>query len=275
MYVKLHAVDREAILDYISREPEPNVFIAGDLENYGVDSETVEFFADSQDSGWDCLVMRYRRMFIVYSHKERYDVQATADFIARFDAIECISGKGSVVEQLAPCFPQFEATATYLCSCGEPLLHEPVLPQGYVLRRLIPDDAVSIIGLYLQIQEFAHTYQGKGPEKIDLMRSDLMGEKTGYGIFKDNSLVSVALTTAETSQSAMIVGVATHIDHRKQHLATIVMNRLLKEQFSKGKQFLCLFYNNPEAGRIYHKCGFREIGSYVMLRPPLASGPAE
>jgi len=267
MFFKLQESDREMLVDYISQEPEANVFIIGDLENYGTSSEIVEFFALPGAAEWDCLVMRYRKMFIVYSRKDSYPAQAAADFIATFDTIECISGKGALIEPLAPYFTNLSMMKSYLSSCHRPSLKEISLPHGYTLKKLTPDNASDVIGLYGHIEEFAAQYLGKEQEQIATLRADLAQEKAGYGIYKDNVLVSTALTSAENSQSAMIIGVATHQDHRKKHLATIVMRHLLKDQFEKGKQFVCLFYNNPEAGRIYHTCGFEDFGTFTMLRP--------
>ncbi|PKL13407.1 MAG: hypothetical protein CVV52_06070 [Spirochaetae bacterium HGW-Spirochaetae-8] len=267
MFFKLQEFDRKLLVDYISKEPEANVFIIGDLENYGISSEIVEFFMLPGTSGWDCLVMRYRKMFIVYSRNDSYPVQATADFIATFNTIECISGKGSLIEPLAPYFSNFSMTKSYLSSCHTPSLGDVSLPSGYNLKKLTRDDASDVIGLYVHIEEFASQYAGKEQEQIAALRADLAQEKAGYGIYKDKVLVSTALTSAENSQSAMIIGVATHQEHRKKHLATIVMHHLLKDQFEKGKQFVCLFYNNPQAGRIYRACGFEDFGTFSMLRP--------
>ena len=46
MFITLHEKDREAILDYVSAEPEMNLFFIGDVENYGVESETVNLYAN-------------------------------------------------------------------------------------------------------------------------------------------------------------------------------------------------------------------------------------
>jgi len=267
MFFKLQEADRNNLVDYISHEPEANVFIIGDLENYGISGEIVEFFALPGATGWDCLVMRYRKMFIVYSRNNSYPVQATADFIATFDTIECISGKGSLIEPLLRYFTNFSMVKSYLSSCHTPSLGEESLPLGYTLKKFTVDNASDVIGLYVHIEEFASQYIGREQEQIAALRADLAQEKAGYGIYKDKVLVSTALTSAENSQSAMIIGVATHQDHRKKHLATIVMHRLLEDQFKKGKQFVCLFYNNPEAGRIYRACGFEDFGTFTMLRP--------
>lgn len=39
------------------------------------------------------------------------------------------------------------------------------------------------------------------------------------------------------------------------------------ENGSDGMKFLCLFYGNPEAGVIYRKIGFKELGQYAFDKP--------
>lgn len=64
----------------------------------------------------------------------------------------------------------------------------------------------------------------------------------------------------------MITGVATLKEYRGRRLATETVVRLCREAFGDGKKFLCLFYDNPAAGRIYNRIGFKEMGQYAMLR---------
>lgn len=40
---------------------------------------------------------------------------------------------------------------------------------------------------------------------------------------------------------------------------------LCRDNFAAGRQFLCLFYDNPAAGRIYHRIGFRDVGVYTIM----------
>lgn len=34
-----------------------------------------------------------------------------------------------------------------------------------------------------------------------------------------------------------------------------------------GRRYLCLFYDNPAAGRIYHALGFADVGRFGMAMP--------
>ena len=79
-------------------------------------------------------------------------------------------------------------------------------------------------------------------------------------------MVSTAQTSADNSQSAMVVAVATDKAARGKGYASNVVSALCRASFARGKQLLCLFYDNPGAGRIYHRIGFETIGRYAMLK---------
>ena len=46
----LEEQDREEILRYVKKEPEMNLFLIGDLENFGVKNETVHFYLQDRKS---------------------------------------------------------------------------------------------------------------------------------------------------------------------------------------------------------------------------------
>lgn len=72
-------------------------------------------------------------------------------------------------------------------------------------------------------------------------------------------------TSAENSLSAMITGVVTIPGYRRLGLATRLLVRLCGELLAEGKR-PCLLYDNPEAGTIYRRLGFTEVGTWVMFR---------
>ena len=84
-----------------------------------------------------------------------------------------------------------------------------------------------------------------------------------YYIEENGSIISTAATTAETTINAMVIGVATIKKARNKGLASKIMIHLIKEYLTKGK-YLCLFYDNPAAGVIYKRLGFKEIDMWVM-----------
>ncbi|MFP3916986.1 GNAT family N-acetyltransferase [Lysinibacillus telephonicus] len=94
-----------------------------------------------------------------------------------------------------------------------------------------------------------------------------METKTGrtYFIRVNGEMVTTASTTAENSRSAMVVAVATKEEFKRKGLATDCMIKLCKDLLAEGKE-LCLFYDNPEAGKIYKRLGFEDIGFWNLYR---------
>ncbi len=127
------------------------------------------------------------------------------------------------------------------------------------IKKATLEDVDRIIELRQRIAEFAPLPQ----ERESLAKS--LETKTGrtYYIEQDGNMVASASTTAENSLSAMIVGVCTDEAHRQKGYASAIMTKLIQDLISEGKT-LCLFYDNPQAGSIYKRLGFRDIGTWTM-----------
>ena len=79
--IALTEKDRPAILEYLSAEPEMNLFFIGDIESYGVDTPPVQIYAHPSADGWDFLLLQYFDFYIVYSRNPSYDTAALAEFL--------------------------------------------------------------------------------------------------------------------------------------------------------------------------------------------------
>ncbi len=77
-------------------------------------------------------------------------------------------------------------------------------------------------------------------------------------------MICQANSTAETAEAAILGGVATRADWRRQGLASAVMTALCGQLLSEGKK-PCLFFENEEAGRIYSRLGFAPIGRWTLM----------
>jgi predicted GNAT family acetyltransferase len=256
--------DRVKILAYVSVEPEFNIFFIGDIENFGVDCPEVSVYAGGENDRWDCLVLRYINDYVVYSRDNLYDAAAVAGFLRAQQNAGMISGKLSSVALLEPYFPERKLRSTILTKCTGVLKSFPA-PREIDIRMLTPDDAEAIVDLMFQIDEFSSTYTNRD-ESIRKQKISLSHGSTCCGAFEGGTLVASAQTTAENSLSAMVVGVATHPDRRGRGYASAVVSQLCRDAFTKGKRFLCLFYDNPTAGRIYNKVGFAPIGDYALFK---------
>lgn len=241
----LQEKDREEILRYVRKEPEMNLFLIGDLENYGVESKTVNFYLHEEKGRWDFLILRFHQFFILYSQYEDYNAEEAIHFL-RQQKPDCISGKKTLLERIAVAFPQWKIESTYMSRCDpseggtEVCLDET---EGLMVRPLEREDVPEAVDLRSDIEEFAKTFRREGrEEQIRRMEEEMtQGGKTAVGGFSDGRMVSVASTSAENSESAMVVGVATIPECRRKGYASAVVWALCLDCFRRGKNICACF----------------------------------
>lgn len=139
----------------------------------------------------------------------------------------------------------------------------PNNPPHPFLRRAGIEDVDAMIELRRQIAEF-HTPSTAGER---MKRSMSSGAMRAYVIGDGGSMAASASTSAENSRSAMVAGVCTHPEHRGKGYATACVAALCRDVLAEGKS-LCLFFDNPQAGAIYERIGFRPIGEWSMCYAP-------
>ncbi len=266
MFERIDGAQEQLLRTYLSLEPAMNLFLQGDLENFGLDGEIFTVFANVRpDGSWDSIACRYRKDFIVYSTEDSFDVDALVDFLKEQPAIRMISGKYSIVSQLANWYPSWRLRDTTMCRCTE-LLGSDVDVASATVRKLGAGDADAMFDLLVSIPEFASAYTGRGRQAVvDEIVLDLTQTGMGYGAFVEGQLVCSAYTSAQCSTGAMVIGVGTDIRFRHRGLARAVVRSLCRQNFLEERQFLSLFYNNPDAGRIYLSIGFVPVGQWGML----------
>lgn len=263
--------DREQILAYVCDEPSFNLFIIGDIEAFGFEEAFQEIWACFDDADIvHGVLLRFNESFIPYWKDEAFDVTAFVNCINDFrNSVDndgntkeqkglILSGKERIMSKMHPFFPELTPKPTYFCELNSTKMLPSVDKE---VKIAVEADAERIFQLMETIDEFKISVP---PARI----AHKIKTKTGRIYYKEDlngNIISVAQTSAENSLSAMIVGVATHRDHRGQGLMSACLSQLCSDLLQEGKS-LCLFYDNPSAGKIYHRIGFQTIGQWVMLQ---------
>jgi len=134
------------------------------------------------------------------------------------------------------------------------------MENGDDVKTATVDDAGRVCELLAPIEEFDR-------ETTQKEIADMISNKSGRVYYMEDesgAMMSVAQTTAENSKSAMVVGVATARGYRNRGLMSVCLSKLCADVLGEGKT-LCLFYDNPKAGSVYHKLGFESIDKWVMI----------
>lgn len=260
MIRKLASEDNDQVMDFLKDEPSINLFIIGDIEAYGYDTSFQELWGEfTEDGTLKAVLLRYYNSFIPYA-KGDFNIPEFAEIVKLYSNQPALSGKSDIVEQFEEIggLTLGRKQKTYFAECltGDMLgwTDIPVEKAGL-------SDVDRIIALRSTIDEFVVNDNAKD------MLIHAMETGTGRTFYteEDGAFTACASTAAENSVSAMIVGVCTHKDHRRKGLATAIMQKLFREVLDEGR-ILCLFYDNPEAGRIYKRLGFKDIGRWTMYR---------
>lgn len=262
MIRQLTEKDRALTMDFVSEKPAENLFIIGDIEGYGFHSNIQTLWGDFNETGnLRAVLLKYDKNFILYAPGD-FDPKGLATIINKDTSFTYLSGIEEMVSKLSPHLklkPRDPRVLYYAkCETSESL---NIIPSNIVLEKAEPKDAKDIIAQMKAIPEFA-----EGNYSVENKRNSLeKGVSRAYYIKEDGLIISSASSTAENSQSAMIVGVGTLPEHQKKGLASYCMSQLCGELLAEGKM-LCLFYDNPAAGSIYKRIGFVDIGKWCMWK---------
>ncbi|MDY7221549.1 GNAT family N-acetyltransferase [Halalkalibacterium halodurans] len=251
--------DREQLLAFAGKEPAVNLFIIGDVETFGVETEFQQIWGEFNERGeLVAAMLRYFQSFLVYGESD-WDHHRFAQIVNEHTGKFEVSGRSDIVERFENgVIPKLgQKRQLYLCE----LQSAKELSDRNGVQHLSVDDLNRLLVLHDQIDDFAQNDNGKEQMKVSMEK----GASRTYYVEEDGKIIASASTAAENSRSAMIVGVCTHPDYRNQGLASRCMSALCEDLLAEGKT-VCLFYDNPVAGRIYKRLGFKDIGRWTIYR---------
>ena len=258
MIRKVTQSDNEQIISFLKEDQSFNLFIIGDIENFGYEQDFQEIWGEFEEDGeLKAVLLRYYHSYLPYA-KGEFDVKGFVSIIQKDEHAEMLSGKKEVIERFAPYLTlkkqkqQFFAEITELAVAKENKIALPI-------EKATIEDSEAIFELKEQIKEFTI-----GTTARESFRKTISsGTGRTYYCKEGDKIIACASTSAENSFSGMVVGVCTHPDARRRGLATACVKKLCEDLLQQGKT-LCLFYDNPDAGSIYRRIGFKEIGQWSL-----------
>lgn len=138
-------------------------------------------------------------------------------------------------------------------------LEVPQTGQEGMTRPMTLQDLPEVNSLYDRVFEH-HMSLAQMQEKL------AAGRGRGVVLCRDHRIVAVAQTEFEEQDSALVVGVATDPDHRRQGLATRCVENLCAVLQQEGRK-PWLQYDNPSAGQLYRQMGFVEADRVLFGWP--------
>jgi GNAT superfamily N-acetyltransferase len=252
---QLTAADEDWLLDVLRRDPYNNAFLLGDLLSMGMNDPALEYWATYDDSRLTGVLMRFGTNWCAYDAGSA-DFTAMADLLLHHPAgAKAIIGEYGVTSRLWEHIRGYEAYEDHpsYYMVMDALVGLDGLKRS---RKATGADVPRLMSLY--------NLYTRAPRDEAALRRVL---KHGRIFFaeEDGQVVSSALTNVELPDLALVGGVFTMPEKRNCGYATACMSALCRDLMGDSIQ-PCLFYDNPQAGSIYRRLGFRDIGTWRLVR---------
>ncbi len=154
MIRKLTVSDNEEVMALLKPEATLNLFIIGDIENFGYESDVQDLWGefDSEDK-LHALLLRFDTFFLPYSKDANFDAKAFSEIIAKHDTYE-VSGISRVTKELEPFLPELaeKKTRHLFCECEH--VNRISVNQDVIVRTAVAEDVAPIIKMRKHIKEF-------------------------------------------------------------------------------------------------------------------------
>ena len=258
MIIKLKENDRERVMGILSDDPS-SIFIIGDIENHGFDEDFQEVWEQTDPGGnTSSIILRYHCYTVVRAVDDDFDVVELGQHLNSLADISTVSGTERTVDRL---IPHIKFRSVRRMDFLELLDFKPVSNgDGTVsINRVAPSDCPELVDLYNSMEELSELNRNLE----EFSRAVEIGSARAVCIRRDGRIVSTASTAAENSMSGMLGGVCTLPDCRGRGYATRCVEEICGMMKESGKR-LCLMFDNPTAGSIYARVGFRKIGRWAI-----------
>ena len=242
---------KDRLLDYLYKHKEMNLFMIGDIINYGFDSKFQTVFMDV-DREINSVYLIYHDSLVLASNFNTVDKMFVSRLIDEYE-IKNISGPRNLIDQLDN-IDGWRKQECFFASIDE-VDYEGDTNIVTPLKR--EDISMLVNGLNSVFTSAAN------PDMIRIEIND--GTARHYVVYDENKVVSHAGTSAECDGLAMIIGVFTLPEYRQRQNAIKCVSKLCKDLLEENKK-PCLFYSNPDAARMYKKIGFKDVGEYTLLK---------
>ncbi len=293
MIRKLTEQDRQTVLGYLAAEPAHVTFFVADIRDYGFDDPRFQLWGSPVVEGrepFEYVFCLFYGCVHIYSKSDSVDVAAIRRFLDENNIdFKMITGKEALVEPFilkpakTPVFNtaaaqrgrgliEGEAYRPYRLRYAKRIVfrteHRCYLAE---LRRenFVPhiDERVSAEWATVKDAEDILQLRSNMPEFRDLMMpleqlADLLATGKGRVLnIRDNGRI---VSSATESCLGRIGYVCTDPTFRGHGYASILVSKLSEVLLNEG-MIPSLSYENPAAGSIYRRLGFREIGRTAVF----------
>ncbi|MBU4691920.1 GNAT family N-acetyltransferase [Mycoplasma sp. ES3225-GEN-MYC] len=257
MIIKATEAQKNIILDFLDKDVDNNFFFIGDIENFGLHSKIHSTYVKlSPDNEIVAVLLIFNNTLLFYDPFSQLHWNEIIEIVNKNKLIN-INISENMYKRFSDNFnsKRFNVHKQYLAR-----LNSFVNLDTSRAIEATKEDIKLIVESRLKIPEFTEFTSDFVNEYNSYLESYESGVSHPF-IIKSSSgkVVSCATIAINASNKSVIGGVYTLPEFRQSGLASIVVAALSNWILSRGNQPI-LFYHNPEAGKIYHSLGYKDVG---------------
>jgi predicted GNAT family acetyltransferase len=250
---------------FLAAEPGFTVFLASNLERFGLDDPFIHFWGTFQDHQLVATLMMVGKRAGFYASDP--DTLRPMMEIALHQRLNFIMGPREMTRRaLEYLWPLSIARreAHFFAQLSGERFQGPFRASvdQTAIRKATPDDIQALTTLYTGAAGFE-----RAPiEQVRQSMTERVYTLRTYVAEAKGRLVAGASTSAESTNAAMIGGVWTLPDERDHGYSTAVVSALCADLLAEGRcPYLFYLEDNAPAARVYKKIGFRDIGYWTVV----------
>ncbi len=257
----LTAQDKDRVLDLLYDQKELNVYLIADIENLGFEGRHQQRYGEFHEGQLVGIASQNRHHVTFYQVHDRVN-PAWFDVIKQWD-VYFISGEKRLLTQFQEAFDWHLDDMVYTCSTDferdDSIDYSPV-------RELKTEHEAREVYRFLSTIEELYSVQVQNEEEYVRYLMMNSGERgTTAFIMDEGNVVASASVVLESTDHAMIVGVATHPEYRRHGYGKTLMHYLMDLYTQQKDKTVCLYYDDPRAEKLYVRYGFKPLAQWVML----------
>lgn len=258
----LHESDRDLLMDYLSKEETVNIYLLTNITVLGIENKELIFYGEMDKyNNFLSVVLVAPRNIVFYSHDRSFNIEWLN--ILKGYEFSYFSGEESIMRKIAPYYNDLEVKVYFLAETSQ--MNEKFEKNDYEILEMTTEDLfIKLYHLLKQDTQFDNRTQDK-KEFVD-SRMKYLEYGTTYYIEKDDEIIATATAYNYVENIASVSMVNTVPHERKKGLATLLMKRLMHKFIEVEHKSMCLFYDNPQAGKIYKRLGFKDVHKWMLLR---------
>lgn len=263
--LKLELADeniKDEILALANKKPYHNFFVIGDIEQFGILSETTKTYIIRVENKIKAIAFVFLRTLILVDEDSLISEKEISQVIKTNNIKNIIYQKNNVrVIQNTLDLLNLKArnSAEELLILDKPTWTEQY---GLLSRMAERDEIELIIEGRKQIKEFTTIDESQTSVEIMTKQFD-QNFYVPFIVREFDKIISHAAVTCSTKNSAMIGGVYTLNEYRNKGYAKDSLMGLCNWIIKNNKTPI-LFFDNPNAGKLYYSLGFEKVGEIFI-----------